>query len=1591
MATDIIEQFSRVVFRSPVTASLDTKILEAMIAMARKGNANESKNEVAPAHQDIASTDCVIVVEQSKVVGLLTTRDMVSFAAQQLPVEHLTLREVITHKPITAKESALTDLPSLLNLFEQHQISHLPILDEQDGLAGLISYASLLRGINAIAAEQASTPKISEERWQLAFRGSKDGIWDWDLKNNVKFFSSRWKEMRGFRDEEIGTSPEECLSRIHPEDYDRAIAALSDHLAGETEFFECEYRAQCKDASYLWVLDRGQALRDEAGQVIRLIGSDTDINARKAAELALQESQAQFQHMTENVPGMIYRYVLHPDGTDELTYVSSQIREVFELEPEAALQRANILWERIHPNDIPWLSEACQVSAETLEPFTSTYRLCLPEKGLRWVQNMSHVERLANGDVVWDGIAVDITDRKQQEQERERLLKIVESTSDYIGVASAEGYILWHNQAFKNFRPDLGNSADRIHLSVAHSARAYETMQKEVFPTAIEQGTWSGESVIFDADGNEVPISQVLIAHKSDEGEVEYFSTIIRDISDRKTAEQELILKQNHLEALLNNIPHMAWIKDEQSRFIAVNQPFGEAAGEPPEALVGKTDYEFFPFELAQAYRDDDLQVLQSGQRKVVEEELSRSDGTTRWLETTKTPFHDANEQLAGTVGIAADITDRKIAELALKESQAQFRSMTENVPGLIFRYVLHSDGSDELTYVSSQVREIFELEPEAVLQDTAHMWERIHPDDLPRLGEVIQVSAETLQPFTSSYRLTLPEKGLRWVQNMARPEQLDNGDVVWDGVAFDISDRIQAEAEQQRQLAILASTSDFIGTTDPDGKVLYLNEAWQQLLQRKQDEPASRINISEQHPAWALDIVMNEALPEAARQGMWCGETALLDGEGQEVPVSQVVIAHKSSDDEVEYFSTIMRDISERKQVEQQLQALSERLELALEGAQIGVWQWDYQSNRLSWDERMFAIYGIKPEDFGDTYQDFEKYVHPDDLTVAREGKSSAHSPLSKEFRIIRSDGTIRYLFSTALIQQNDQGESTRAVGINLDITDRKQAEIALEEEILRRSAVFNTSHDGIHILDRAGNLMEANTGFAQMLGYNLDELSHLNVADWDAKWSHTELQDRFQNYPDNMHSTLETLHRRKDGFVFPVEITVCSMEWNEEFALVCISRDISERKKYEIKLQQTNDELARATRLKDEFLANMSHELRTPLNSILGFSEALQEEILGPLDEKQIQAIKTIENSGNHLLGLINDILDVAKIESGKIELHKQLADISYLCNSSIVFIKQQALKKNLRLSTNITHHLPMLLLDERRILQVLINLLDNAVKFTPKGGRITLEASYNEQDEILEESAIKGDVANQLENQRLIAPGNIVATSKGVVTINISDTGIGIVSEDIESLFKPFIQIDSALNRKYEGTGLGLTLAKRIVELHGGIVTLSSEVGIGSCFSIKLPCETHSKPVETNPALVEMQPQQSLRQIQSRPFPLILLAEDHESNVSIIVNYLEFHGYHLIVAKNGLEAIELAKSHEPSLILMDIQMPQMNGIEAMKRIRQDEKIKDTPMVALTALAMKGDEERCLLAGANAYLSKPVKLQKLQQLVLQLLNPMT
>lgn len=627
-------------------------------------------------------------------------------------------------------------------------------------------------------------------------------------------------------------------------------------------------------------------------------------------------------------------------------------------------------------------------------------------------------------------------------------------------------------------------------------------------------------------------------------------------------------------------------------------------------------------------------------------------------------------------------------------------------------------------------------------------------------------------------------------------------------------------------------------------------------------------------------------------------------------------------------------------------------------------------------------------------------------------------------EVRTKRKDGSPLVLRVSAMPKFDDNGLFRGAICVTMDVTERKAAEAALleerarlgqwveertarleaathalEQELAERKqiedalraaeeeyrALFDNVPIGIYRSSPDGRQLRANPALAALNGYASEEEMVNAVGDIGREWyvepgRRLDFQQLLeeQGSISNFESEIYRHKTRERIWISESAILVRDAQGQPIYYQGTV-QDITKRKEIEEEQARLITQFAKVARLKDEFLASMSHELRTPLNSILGMTEALQDEVYGDVTPRQRKALSAIDASGRHLLSLINDILDLAKIESGQVELTYSMVDMEALCHSTLRLVQPTAEKKRITLTAILDPAVKTMQADGRRLKQILLNLLSNAVKFTPDAGAIKLEV-------IGQQSA------------------------EPMVQFVVSDTGVGIPQEAIVHLFQPFIQVDSSLSRQYDGTGLGLALVYRMVEMHGGTVTVTSEVGQGSRFTVTLPWHSAnevallspneplsavapSTPVAAAEAEVNAPPSPSpklgpARLAETGPSPLILLAEDNPITVKAVSDFLRYKGYQVETASDGVQALTMAQALQPALILMDMQMPSMDGLEATRRLRANQMLAAIPVIAFTAMAMPNDQARCTAAGVDAYLSKPVSLSHLQSTIERFLS---
>ncbi len=411
--------------------------------------------------------------------------------------------------------------------------------------------------------------------------------------------------------------------------------------------------------------------------------------------------------------------------------------------------------------------------------------------------------------------------------------------------------------------------------------------------------------------------------------------------------------------------------------------------------------------------------------------------------------------------------------------------------------------------------------------------------------------------------------------------------------------------------------------------------------------------------------------------------------------------------------------------------------------------------------------------------------------------------------------------------------------------------------------------------------------------------------------------------------------------------------------------ARDVTELKRFEHTLQEKNSELQDANRMKSEFLANMSHELRTPLNAIIGFSEVLKDGLLGDLTDQQRGFMSDIFNSGKHLLLLINDVLDLSKVEAGKMVLDLEVLEVPSLLKNSFSIVREKAAARNIRLTLQVTGELGPMHADGRKVKQIVYNLLSNAVKFSNEGGEVTLRASIVPRFKV---GALSGPWLGRtcplLENE-----------FSEFLELSVTDSGIGISKEGLEKLFQPFSQIDSGLARRFEGTGLGLAMVKLLAELHGGSVAAESAVAQGSRFTVWLPLRSIADARLEAPLAPRIQVLAG--------GPVALVVEHDLKSAELIRLQLEAEGFEVLHAASAEEALELAEQQPLSLITLEIMLPDMDGWEFLARIKKVASLSRVPVLIISIVA---DRNRGIALGAAAVLEKPVSRKELVDSLIEL-----
>ena len=842
-----------------------------------------------------------------------------------------------------------------------------------------------------------------------------------------------------------------------------------------------------------------------------------------------------------------------------------------------------------------------------------------------------------------------------------------------------------------------------------------------------------------------------------------------------------------------------------------------------------------------------------------------------------------------------------------------------------------------------------------------------IHPDDREQLGIAMQAALTQGASFRAEYRLQR-DGNWYWVEASGAVEREGEGTAVrFPGVLIDIHDRKCAEQaliESTEKLRLAQSAAGVIGMWFWSlAKGLVTGD---EALARTFiiDPEALRNGVPFEVIGDALHPDDLPILVAGVERTLTTGETCSIEyrvrtGDGGWRWVNAIGRAVLDAAGQPISQSGIVIDIDGRKRVEAVLQQTHDQLRMAQKVGGIGVFAVAAGSDEMSVSEEFCTIFGM-PVTEKASLASYAALVLPEDGSAQStpDDRSNGTTLLETEYRIRRPcDGEIRWIYRRAEFTRDGDGQPQHMVGMVQDITERKTAALRVKESQDYLNLMVESVVDyAIISLDEAGRIVLWNTGAQNVFGYKPQDVlgSHIEVIFTPEDRAHDVPRIELATAANKTRANDERWHQRQNGVRFYASGTMAAMydDHGRVKGFIKIARDMTAQQQAQETLLEARNAAEAANIAKTEFLANMSHEIRTPMNAIIGLSTILAKS--QPLTPRQVDYIRTLSTSADSLLALINDLLDIAKIESRSVELENIPFSLTRLMQEVASMMAVQVRDKGLTFTgAGECVEERVFIGDPTRLRQIMINLCSNAIKFTDHGHvhvAITCQPESRPNFE--------------------------------TICIAVSDSGIGIPAEQIDTIFQKFVQADTSINRKYGGTGLGLAITKTLAEIMGGSISVTSEPGVGSTFEVRIPLEVATaRAVATS----EYSLAAIVNTTVAAPFrPRVLLVEDYEPNIMVAQTFLEDFGYMVDIAYNGLEAFEKAKAGAYVAILMDVQMHGMNGLDATAAIRDWEQQEDKArarIIGMTAHALSGDRERCLGVGMDDYIAKPFRPEELRR----------
>lgn len=1309
-----------------------------------------------------------------------------------------------------------------------------------------------------------------------------------------------------------------------------------------------------------------QSLARQATGQIELRSANHRLDLKKQA---LEASKERMDQIAAQVPGMVYQFLRRTDGSTCFPYASDGIRKIYRVSPDEVRENAEKVYEVLHPDDYDDVEASIDASARTLQPWAHEYRVCFLGGETRWLYGSATPTRQADNSVLWHGFITDITrlhvERVEVLKLRSQLQAIINASTQVAIIATdRDGMITVFNPGAERM---LGYAAAemvgrqtpaRIHLESEVVSRGEQLSREtgrticgfDVFVEYARQGRCDErEWTYIRKDGSRLTVNLAVTSIRDSDNVLTGFLGLATDVTAARSVDAELRTERQRLEMALAGGEFGTWDWNVQTGEECWDARWAGIIGESLDDLrphVDEWNSRVHPEDLAGIWQK--VQDHFAGQTQLYEAEfrIRHRNGTWRWVVARgRVMERDRRGRPLRMVGTMADITERIQAEAALKESESRFRALAEFAPIGIYQ----ADAVGQFVYANDRWQEICGASSPECLGDG---WLRcIHSLDRARVQSEWQEFVSSGAEFDVQFQCCLPNGNLLHVRSKAR--RVVSDDQSWTTIVGSTQDMTELhikEAVLREQIdwfkVLTDSMPQLTWTCRPDGQCESLNRQWVLYTGIQEVNQLGFGWLEQLHPEDRLST--SQLWRERVAAGLPFNTQFRIRSAGGEYRWFQThAVPIHDAQGRVERWLGSSSDI-------QAIRTSEERYELAVRGSEAGLWDWNIVTDEVFYSPRFKSMLGHAGDSFPNVLSSFIDALHPEDVEPVRQALA-AHltDPEQRydiEYRLKTHNGDYRFIQANGVAVRDDLGRPCRMAGSIIDVTDRRQAEFELQAaaELLRQFIAHTPA--AVAMLDK--NMCYLQTSKRWLQDYKLGDSmivgkSHYDVfPDIPARWK--ELHQRVLN--GETLSCDEDPFERRDGTVewLQWEARPWRKSTDEIGGIILFTQVITSRKRVESDLIAAREQAMTASRIKGDFLANMSHEIRTPLTAILGYVELLEDQGLSAAEHQAHLA--TIRGAGDHLLAMVNDVLDLSKIEAGQLLVERTEFSPAQIVAEVLTFFQGRAKSKGLALTLAPTESIPRTICsDPMRVRQILVNLVGNAVKFTERG---------------------KVEICLRLAGENTLA-------------FEVHDTGVGIPQEQQGELFAPFVQADPSTTRKFGGTGLGLTICRRMAQMLGGDVTFTSVAGQGSTFTATVDFGS-VEDVELGGMAVRI-PEIEQASATLRLSGRILVAEDNPTNQYLVKELLTKAGANVDVVDNGRQAVdrvslrtgsespgvETAPAAVYDLILMDMQMPILDGCSATRELRQNGYM--APIVALTANAMEEDRSRCLAAGCNDFATKP------------------